>query len=314
MTDYDIIIIGTGPAGLAAGIYAGRRDLKTLIIGELTGGQMSLAHIIENYPGIKSIKGLDLTKTMQEQAEKYDCKIKMDKVIDMELKDKIKKVKTTSKEYTCKVVIIATGGQHRKLNIEGEDKYLGKGVSYCATCDGPLFRDKTVAIVGGSDTAIMYAVYLDDICKKVYLIHRKDKFRAEQANIENLEKTKVEKVMDSNVEKIEGNETVNNLKVKNIKTGKVSDLAVEGIFIEIGQIPSTEIAKKDGIKVNEKNYIIVNEDKETNIKGVYAAGDVTGTLAQIVTAVGEGAIAATSAYYYIRGPVYGKPKIDWGEK
>lgn len=314
MTDYDVIIIGAGPAGLAAGIYAGRRNLKTLIIGELIGGQMSLAHIIENYPGFEGITGLDLTKKMQKQAEKFGCEIKIDKVIDMELKGDIKKIKTSSKEYTCKAVIIASGGQHRKLNVEGEDKYIGKGVSYCATCNGPLFRDKIVAVVGGSDTALMYAVYLDEICKKVYLIHRRDQFRAEEANQENLKKSKVKLILNSIVEKIEGNESVKNLKIKNVKNGEVSDLAVEGVFIEVGHIPSTYIANKAGVEIDEKKFIIVNKDKETNVKGVFAAGDVTGTLAQIATAVGDGAIAATNAYYYIHGPAYSKKIIDWGEK
>lgn len=312
---YDVIIVGAGPAGLAAGIYAGRRNLKTLIIGELLGGQMSLAHIVENYPGVNEIRGLDLTNTMREQAEKFGCKIKIEKLGDMDLKGDIKKIKTNKAEYESKAVIISTGGQHRKLNIEGEDKFLGKGVSYCATCDGPMFKGKKVAIVGGSDTAIKYALYLIEICSEVYLIHRRDQFRAEEVNQQELKQSNVKLILNSTIEKIEGDKTLNKIKIKNVKTNEVSDLEIEGLFIEIGQVPTTEIAKKAGIETDDKDFIKVNRDQETNIKGVFAAGDITGGLQQISTAVGEGATAATNAYLYIHGPAYsGKPVIDWGEK
>jgi thioredoxin reductase (NADPH) len=315
MEKYDVIIVGTGPAGLAAGIYAGRRELKTLIIGEVLGGQMSYAHIVENYPGVEVVKGLELAERMKEQAEKFGCTIKMETVVNMELKNSVKKIRTRENEYLADVVILATGSQHRRLKIEGESKFLGRGVSYCSICDGPLFKGKKVAVIGGSDAAVTSAIYLNEIASQVYLIHRRDQLRAEEANQEKLKKTSVKIIWNSVLEKIEGDNVVKKILLKNLKTNEISELEVDGVFIEIGQVPTTEIAKKAGIEVNERGFIKVNDKMETNIEGVYAAGDVTGSLAQIVVAAAEGAIAATNAYLYLKGGVYGeKRKFDWGKK
>jgi len=315
MVDYDIIIVGAGPAGLTAGLYAARRNLKTLVVGEVLGGQMSLAHIVENWPGTESIIGIELAEKMKKQAEKFGCEVKLDTVKGFDLKNEIKKIKTSEGELTAKVIIIATGSHYRRLEVEGEEKFIGKGVSYCATCDGPLFRDKRVAVIGGSDSAVTAAIYLSEMASETYLIHRKDQLRAEEANQEQLKKSSVKIIWNSVIEKIEGDKFVNKIIIKNVKTNETKELGLDGIFVEIGEIPTTEIVKAAGVEVNEKNFVIVNKKFETNIPGVYAVGDVTGSFAQIVTAAAEGAEAATNSYLYLKGGVYGtKITFDYGEK
>ncbi|MFH1473637.1 MAG: thioredoxin-disulfide reductase [Candidatus Aenigmatarchaeota archaeon] len=315
MTDYDIIIVGLGPAGLAAGIYAARRNLKVLVIGELLGGQMSWAHTVENYPGIEPMPGTELAQKMKSQAEKFGCEIKMEAVKGFELKDKVKKIKTSSKEYECKAVIFATGSHYRKLGAEGEKEFIGKGVSYCSTCDGPFFKGKRVAVIGGGNSAINAALYLNEIASETYIIHRKDQLTAEEASQKKLKETSVKIIWDSVVEKIEGDQVVKKIIIKNIKTNETSELELDGVFVEIGEIPTTDIVSVAGIEVNERNFIKVNENFETSIEGVYAAGDVTGSFAQIITAAAAGAEAATNAYLYLKGGVYGtKITFDYGEK
>lgn len=315
MKTYDVIIIGGGPAGLAAGLYAARRNLKTLILSENLGGQMALAHIVENYPGSEPITGMELSEKMKKQAESFGCEFKLETVVGLELKDETKKVKTREEEYSAKIVIIATGSHYRRLEAEGEEKFIGKGVSYCSTCDGPLFKDKKVAVIGGSDSAVMAAIYLSEIASETYIIHRRDQFRAEAANIEHLKKTPVKIIWDSVVEKIEGDKFVNKIIVKNVKTNETQELEIDGIFVEVGEIPTTEIVKAAGVDINEKNFIKVNDKFETNIPGVYAVGDVTGSFAQVVVAAAEGAEAATNAYLFLKGGFYGEGKaLDYGEK
>jgi len=313
--DYDIIIIGVGPSALAAGLYAARRNLKTLVIGELLGGQMSYAPSVENYPGAEPISGTSLAEKMKKQAENFGCKFKLTKVIALDLRSEIKKVKTSEKEYSARAVIIATGSHYRKLEAEGEDKFIGRGVSYCATCDGPCFKGKKVAVIGGSDSAVRSAIYLSEIASQTFLIHRRDQLRAEEVNQQKLEKSKVKIIWNSVVEKIEGDKTAKKIVIKDVNTNKTSELAIDGIFIEVGEIPTTEIVKAAGVEVNEKNFIKVNENFETNLPGVFASGDVTGSFAQIIVAAAEGAEAATNAYMYLRGGVYGEKKpADYGER
>jgi thioredoxin reductase (NADPH) len=315
MADYDVIIVGAGPSGMTAGIYAARRNLKTLVLGESLGGQMSLAHIVQNWPGTEAIKGAELAEKMKKHAEDSGCEVILEKVCSMDLKGDVKKVSTSSKEYTSKVVIIATGSHYRRLEVEGEEKFLGKGVSYCATCDGPLFKGKKVAVVGGSNCAITMAIYLSDIASEIYLIHRKDQLRAEEANQEQLMKTPTKIIWNSVIEKIEGDQTVKSIIVKNVNTGETRKIDIDGIFIEVGEIPTTTLVKQAGIEVDEKNYIKVNEKFETNIEGVYASGDVTGSFSQILAAAAGGAEAATNAYLYLKGGAYGKKIVfDYGEK
>lgn len=314
---YDLIIIGAGPAGLTAGLYAGRRHLKTLIISEDVGGQMALSHLVENYPGTDPKSGMELAEKMKKQAERFGCEIVNESIDGVDLKGDIKKVMAEGKKFEAKAVIIATGAQHRKLNIEGEEEFLGKGVSYCATCDGPLFKGKKVVVVGGSDSAVTVALYMEKIASQVHLIHRRDKLRAIEANQKMLFNSTIKVIWDSVVEKIEGEDLVKNIKIKNVKTEEIVDLPVEGVFIEIGYIPSTEIMEKEGVETDEKKYIKTNEKQGTKVEGVYAAGDVTGGFPQIVTAAAQGAVAATSAYFYIQKKFEKserKDVVDWGHK
>jgi thioredoxin reductase (NADPH) len=296
-------------------LYAARRNLKVLVLSETLGGQMSWAPSVENYPGSEPMSGLKLAEKMKKQAESFGCKFKLEKVVGLDLKNEIKKIRTSEKEYSTKAVIIATGSHYRKLEAEGEDKFIGKGVSYCATCDGPCFRNKKVAVIGGSDTAVRSAIYLSEIASETYLIHRRDQLRAEEANQKKLEKSKIKIIWNSVVEKIEGDKFVKKIIIKDVNTNETKELAVDGVFVEVGEIPTTEIVKTSGIEINEKNFIKVNDNFETNIAGVFAAGDVTGSFAQIVVAAAEGAEAATNAYLFIKGGVYGEKKpADYGEK
>jgi thioredoxin reductase (NADPH) len=276
---------------------------------------MSYAPSVENYPGSNAIPGIKLAEKMKKQAKKFGCDFKSETVVSLDLKGEIKKVKTSEKEYKSKAVIIATGSHYRKLEAEGEDKFIGKGVSYCAVCDGPLFKGKKVAVIGGSDTAVKSALYLSEIASEVYLIHRRDQLRAEEVNQKKLEKSKVKVIWNSVVDKITGDKFVNKIIIKNVNTNETKELEIDGVFIEVGEIPTTEIMKAAGVEINEKNFINVNDKFETNISGVFAAGDVTGSFAQIVVAAADGAEAATNAYLFLRGGVYGEKKpADYGEK
>lgn len=315
MENYDLIIIGGGPAGLTAGIYAARRSLKTLILCQSLGGQMSLAPAVENYPGVVQIHGMKLAEEMKKQAESFGCKFRGESAVELQLKDELKRVKTTEGEYSAKAVIIATGSHYRKLEAEGEDKFIGKGVSYCAVCDGPCFKGKRVAVIGGSDAAVKSAIYLSGIAAETFLIHRRDQLRAEEANQELLRKSNVKIIWNSVVEKVEGDKLVRKITINNVNTNEKTELALDGVFIEVGEIPTTELVKAAGVEVNEKNFIKVGKSFETNIPGVFAAGDVTGSFAQIVVAAAAGAEAATSAYMLLRGGAYGERKpADYGEK
>jgi thioredoxin reductase (NADPH) len=288
-----VIIIGQGPGAYSAGIYAARRNLKTLLIGETPGGKMAITDLIENYAGFEKISGLELTEKMKKQAKKSGCEIKQEKVTKITLGFK---VYTSENQYDAKSIIIVTGTVQRKLNIEGEDQFLGKGVSYCATCDGPLFKGKTVAIIGGSNSAVKTAIYLSEICKKVYIIHRKDMFRAEEKNVENMKgKSNVEILFNSEGAKINGDKFVKSL---TLKDGK--ELEVDGVFIAVGVIPIAGLTENLKIKKDKNGFILINNKTETNVKGVFAAGDITGGILQIAQAVGQGAIAGTQAYFYVK--------------
>jgi len=299
MKSYDIVIIGAGPGGLTAGIYASRRGMKTLILERaVVGGQITYATKVENYPGIESVSGIELTKTMEKQARKFGCEIAMEEVLDMDLK---KKIVTTSKgSYKAKAVILATGGQHKKLEIENEDKFIGRGVSYCATCDAPFFRGKRVAVVGGSDSAIAAALFVSEYASETYLIHRREELKAEAVNQKKLKQSKVRLILNASVKKIEGERKVERIVLENANSGKENRMEIEGLFIYVGTTPTTELAKKAGIKLDERGYIETNAKKETNMKGVYAVGDATGGIWQTAQAVGDGAVAAVNAYQHIK--------------
>ena len=314
---YDLIIIGAGPAGLTAGMYAGRRHLKTLILSENLGGQAALAHLVENWPGTDTISGVDLVENMKKQAEKFGCEIKMEKVDGVKFDKDIKEVWCEEKKFEAKAVLIASGVQHRTLNIGGEDKYLGKGVSYCATCDGPLFKGKKVIVAGGSDSACLVAIYLSKIASETYMIHRRDKLRADEYNQQKAIAAGVKIIWNSVVEEIIGDKMVNKIKIKDVNTEKSTEMDIDGVFIEIGYIPSTGIMQSAGVKVDEHEHVVADENGHTNLEGVFAAGDITGGFKQIVTAAAKGATAATSAYFYIQkkfGHADRKDVVDWGHK
>lgn len=299
---YDVIIIGSGPAGLSAGIYSARSALRTLIItGRAIGGQAALTAEIENYPGFpEGISGMELTRLMQEQAKKFGAEIQMDEVISVNLKDHPFTITTYSGDYRCKALIIATGVSPRKLGVPGEEEFIGRGVSFCATCDGFFYKDQEVAVVGGGDSAVKEALYLTRFARKVYIIHRRDQLRAEaiiQARARQNER--IEFILNSVVNEIVGKEKVEGVRIRNLKTGDEYFLRVDGVFIYIGNTPNTSLFKGQ-IELDEQGYIVTDRAMHTSVPGVFAAGDVQErVLAQVVTAAASGAIAAMEAEKFI---------------
>lgn len=304
---YDIIIIGGGPAGLTAGLYAGRSKLKTLIIEKaVAGGQISGTAFVENYPGsIPEATGMGLSERMLEQAEEF-CDIKYEDVKEVELEGKVKKVVTDGGEYEAKVVIISSGATHRKLEVPGEDEFANRGVSYCATCDGPFYTGLDIYVVGGGDSALEEASYLTRFGRSVTIIHRRDEFRASGVVVDNIKKNdKIKLELDSVVKEIKGNKESEVLVVENVKTGEIKELKSDdnspiGVFIFIGYIPQTEIFEGK-IEMNH-GYILTDEDMKTNVEGVFAIGDTREKkVRQMVTAAGDGCIAAVLANRYLEG-------------
>ena len=301
--DYDLVIIGGGPAGLTAGIYASRARLNVLLLEKVApGGQVLITDWIENYPGFPvGSSGYDLVTNMVEQAKRFGLTIETGEVLSLDLSEAAKKIELNGKTITTLSIIIATGASPRKLGVPGEDMFIGKGVSFCATCDGPFFKEHIVAAVGGGDTAVQESIYLTKFAKKVYLIHRRDELRATKILQERaMENDKIEFVWDSVLTGIGGGLTnVEKISVKNVKTGEEKDIPVSGCFIWVGILPNTSFLK-DNIKVDENGFIIADQNMETSVPGVFAVGDVRNTpLRQVVTAVGDAAIAAVSAEHYV---------------
>ncbi|WP_297791095.1 thioredoxin-disulfide reductase [uncultured Anaerococcus sp.] len=304
---YDIIIIGGGPAGLTAGLYAGRSKLKTLIIEKsVAGGQISGTAFVENYPGsIPEATGMGLSERMLEQAEEF-CEIRYEDVKEVELEGKIKKVVTDGGNYEAKVIIISSGATHRKLDVPGEKEFANRGVSYCATCDGPFYTGLDIFVVGGGDSALEEASYLTRFGKSVTIIHRRDEFRASGVVVDNIKNNKKIKLeLNSVVKEIKGDRESQVLIVENVKTGEIKELKSDdnspiGVFIFIGYIPQTEIF--EGKLDMAKGYILTDEDMKTNIEGVFAIGDTREKkVRQMVTAAGDGCIAAVLANRYLEG-------------
>ena len=300
----DLVIIGGGPAGLAAGIYAARARLDTLLIEKLgQGGQILLTDWIENYPGFPDgVSGFELADLFGKQATKFGLEILNGEVLGIKLEGKIKIIDLGNQSIRCKSIIIATGASPSRLGVEGEDSFTGKGVSFCATCDGPFYREKVVAVVGGGNSAVEEALFLTKFASKVYIIHRRDELRATKILQERaFNNPKIEIIWDTVVVKIEGDDAgVNNLKIKNVKTEEISDLSVDGVFIFVGTIPNTSYVPQE-IEKNSRGFLITNENMETSVPGIFAAGDVRAKLLrQIVTAVGDGATAAFAAELYIQ--------------
>ena len=304
--EYDMIIVGAGPAGIASAIYGSRMGWRTLVLEkEAVGGLAAVTPIIENYPGFSKITGLEFAEKLRKQAEKFGAEIhELVEVTDIKTNQVPLEVISTSGVFKAKVVIIATGTSHRHLNIPGEKEFEAKGVSYCATCDGPLYKSKKVAVVGGGNSAVTEALYLDNVVREVYLVHRRDQLRAEQSlQNEILNNSKVNFVWNSVVSEIQGSEEggVKKIILKNVKTGKEDSLRVKAVFVAIGIIPNNELAKKIDIELTEEGLIKVDDKQRTNIPRIYACGDITPGQGQISVAVGEGTTAAISAFLDMRG-------------
>lgn len=299
---YDVIIIGGGPAGYTAAIYCSRAGFRVLVIEKFSaGGQMTQTSQIENYPGFEDgVDGFELGFKMQQGAEKFGTKTLRSEVSGAELYGEIKKIVTADGEFFAKSVIIATGADHRHLGLPDEERLIGKGVAYCAACDGMFYRGKTVAVVGGGNSAAADALLLSKICEKVILVHRRDTLRAERAYHNPLMKAEnVEFVLNSTVSEILSENTVTGIRVKNTVSGEEREIPLGGVFISIGRVPNTSLFKGQ-IGIDEYGYIIADETTKTNIPGVFAVGDVrTKPVRQIVTAVGDGATAAHYAEEYL---------------
>lgn len=296
---YDLIIIGGGPAGLTAGIYAQRARLRALLLEkEIIGGQIAVSDIIENYPGFPSISGAGLMEKFEQHARGLGLEIKLTDVIDIQDKGKTKIVKTSEGDLTTRAVIVATGAKPKRLGIPGEKEWTGKGVSYCATCDGPFFRNQRVLVVGGGDTAVKEAVYLSKIAGKVYLAHRRDQLRAEKIIQEKaIAAPNIEMLWSHVLKEIKGKIAVEKIVLQNLKDNTIKELDAEGVFIFVGINPTTDFVdvEKDG-----QGFIKTDQDMQTSVQGIFAAGDCrTTSLKQVSTAVGDGAIAAFMAEKYI---------------
>ncbi len=314
MEEWDLVIIGAGAGGLSAGIYGARAGLRTIILEAVTaGGLTAIAPLVENYPGFKEIKGIELMDKMKEHALHTGATIhELEPVTSIDPDNMI--VTTANTDYKARAIILATGSEHKKLGIPGEDEYFGKGVSQCATCDGGLFKGKKVAVIGGGNTAAIEALYLVSLAREVHLIHRRDEMRAEKALQEDLMKSGVIFHWDTVASAIEGkNEVVSRLQLKNVKTDEESKLRVKGVFVAIGEEPQSALAKEAGINVDNKGFIVVDQNLMTNKPGIYAVGDLKGGVLQTCVAVGDGATATVNAYLYIKGGWYGKGEIGKNE-
>ena len=300
---YDLIIIGSGPAGLSAAVYGKRAGLNLLVLEKapMSGGQVLNTYEVDNYLGLPGMNGFDMGMQFRAHADKLGVEFRETEVLSLSERNGMKIVKTDAEELEAKTEILATGAVHARLGVPGEEELSGMGVSYCATCDGAFFRGKTVAVVGGGDVALEDAIYLARTCEKVYLIHRRDELRGAKVLQEELQSLEnVEILYSCTVEEIQGEDAVENLRVKNVKTGEISDLPVAGIFVAVGIRPNTELVR-NMVDCDEGGYILAGEDCATNVPGLYAAGDVRKKpLRQIITAVADGANAAVAAGSYCR--------------
>ncbi len=308
---YDVIVVGAGPGGLAAGLYGARAKLKIVVLEkELPGGQINKTGIIEDYPGFSSIDARELAQKMTDHAKEFGTEIKTTSATAVRKKGDIFEVDTPEGTLTAKVIILASGGSPNYLKCPGEMPYQTKGVSYCAICDGalPLFRNKPMAVVGGGDSALEEGMFLAKFASHIYVIHRRDEFRASQILVDRVKANpKMEMILDSAVDEIGGTDLVEWVKVRNLKTKAVKQLAVSGVFIYIGFTPNSDIVK-DPLKKDEKGYIITNQNMETSIPGLFAIGDVRQQLTkQITNAVGDGTTAAVAAEKYIHGHLQRSP-------
>lgn len=300
---YDVLIIGSGPAGMTAAIYGKRAGLSLAVLegNYINGGQILNTYEVDNYPGLPGISGLDLADKFKEHAASHGAEFLRGKAESVSLEGNIKVVHTRKEDFRCRTLVIASGAVHRKLGVPGEETLNGMGVSYCATCDGAFFRDKTVAVVGGGDVAVEDAIFLARGCRKVYVIHRRDQLRAAKTLQDSLFATEgVEMYWNGVVTRIDGENKVQRITVENTKTGESQELEVDGVFIAVGITPDTGFVK-DFVELDSQGYIIAGEDGKTSVPGVFAAGDVrTKQLRQVITAAADGANCITSAEEYLR--------------
>lgn len=297
---FDVVILGAGPGGLSAAQYSARAGLKTAILENMVpGGQTITIDHIENYPGMDATTGFELAQKFQEQAEKFGAKIFYSEAKSIEKKNDLWLIDSTEGLFECSSIIIATGAKPRKLNVPGEEEFQGRGVSYCATCDGPLFRDKKILVIGGGDSAVQETMYLAKLSSKITIIHRRDRFRAQQAIVEALEKEKnVEIRLNTTPIAIEGTDKVNSVTLKDLKTEKEYKEEFDGVFVFIGHLPQTQLFPD--LKKDKAGFIETNDKMETSIDGIFAVGDVRNTpFRQIVTAASDGAVAAHFANEFI---------------
>ncbi len=300
---YDVLIIGSGPAGMTAAIYGKRAGLSVAVLegNYINGGQILNTYEVDNYPGLPGISGLDLADKFKEHAASHGAEFLRGKAESVSLEGNIKVIHTRKEDFRCRTLVIASGAVHRKLGVPGEETLNGMGVSYCATCDGAFFRDKTVAVVGGGDVAVEDAIFLARGCRKVYVIHRRDQLRAAKTLQDSLFATEgVEMYWNGVVTRIDGENKVQRITVENTKTGESQELEVDGVFIAVGITPDTGFVK-DFVELDSQGYIIAGEDGKTSVPGVFAAGDVrTKQLRQVITAAADGANCITSAEEYLR--------------
>jgi thioredoxin reductase (NADPH) len=300
---YDAIVIGAGPAGLTAGIYLSRAKLKTLILNEgITGGQLILTHEIANYPGVENISGYQLANIMMKQAKTFGCEIRSNvTILNMELKEELKIIKISDQTvYTADSVILTPGGRPRTLGVPGEDQFRGRGISYCATCDGDFFTEKEIVVIGGGNSALEEAVSLTKYASKVTIVHQFDHFQAFEHAVEEAHANpRIQFVMESVITGFYGKESIESISIKNLRSGRTTNFKTDGVFIFIGYLPNTEFLK-DKVELNTRGEIIVKQDMSTNIEGVYAAGDsIAKYFRQVTTAVGDGTVAALAASNYL---------------
>jgi len=299
---YDVVIVGAGPAGLTAAIYAKRAGMSTIILeGKYTGGLIALSPQIENYPGFQSISGLELVNKIAEHAKQYAEIKEGEQVKDIKVNSENIELITDTSKYIAKAVILATGTEYRKLDAKGAKEFEGRGISYCATCDGFFFKGKKVIVVGGGNSAAREALHLKHVGCKVTIVHRRDKMRAEDTLLKRLLDEGIEFEWDSVVEEILGDSKVTAVKIRNVKSNQTKTLDVSGIFVAIGMKPNSELASLIGAHLDSQGYIIVDDMMRTSIKRIYAAGDVTGGLRQVITACAKGAIAATACKEVVHG-------------
>lgn len=300
---YDIIIIGSGPAGLSAAIYAQRACLDTIVIEKngISGGQVLNTWEVDNYPGFPGVTGFELSRQFREHANKLGARVVQDEVVQVELSGNVKKVVCEEETYEARCVILASGAHHRTLEVPGEEELRGAGVSYCATCDGAFFRGRTVAVVGGGDAALEDAIFLARMCEKVYIVHRRDKLRGAKRLQERLQALEnIEFVWNSETAAIEGNGQVEALRLRQTQTGEEKRLDVDGVFIAVGIAPESELYAGQ-LELDEQGYIRADESGQTSVPGVFAAGDVrTKALRQILTAASDGANCVASAERYLQ--------------